>query len=181
MGGGKPLELKTERFLGKNWFQAKWKRICEMLYLLHKSFCELIAKIGIFIFPSGEPATPNFPQLLHETLAGPAPAPAVSAVTGKLLAQVFSGLFCFFSWRKEWFCKLVILFLNAPVRRALHQPNPPINGAVLPTVSLWTGLWEWRRLLLNLRHEGMHLTEVRIWRETWKNWDLKNIFQELSK
>lgn len=57
-------------------------------------------------------------------------------------------------------------FRNAPVRRALNQPNPPINGAVLPTVSLWTGQWERRRLLLNVRHEGMHSTEAGIWRET---------------
>lgn len=90
-----PLKLRTERFVGKNWFQAKCKRICELLYLLHESSYELIAEIGIFIFPSGEPVTPNFPQLLHETLAGPAPAPAVSALTGKLLSQGLCGLFFF--------------------------------------------------------------------------------------
>lgn len=91
VGEGKPLKLKTVRFLGKNWFQAKWKRICKLVYLLHESSYELIV-----IFPSGEPVTPNFPQLLHEALAGPAPAPAVSAVTGKLLSQGVFVLFCLF-------------------------------------------------------------------------------------
>lgn len=95
-----PLKLKTERFLGKNRFQTKWKRICKLLYLLLGSSYEMIAEIGIFIFLSGEPVTPNFPQLLHEVLAGPAPAPAVSAVTGKLLSQGFCVLFCFFSGGK---------------------------------------------------------------------------------
>lgn len=140
-GGAKPLKLKTERFLGKNRCQTKWKRICELLYLLLGSSYELIAEIGIFIFLSGEPVTPNFPQLLHEALAGPAPAPAVSAVTGKMLSQGFFVLFCFFSGGKGDL-QIGDFFWNAPMRRALHQPNPPISCAVLPTVSLWTGLWE---------------------------------------
>lgn len=77
------LKPEAERFLSKNWFQAKWKRICK-----HGSCCELTAEVGDLspsLAHAGEPVAPWLPSgALHgcawaKPLAGPAPAlPRVS-------------------------------------------------------------------------------------------------------
>lgn len=117
---------------------------------------------GIFGFPHwGTGSSPTFqPQLCLWSYRKP-------VITG------FSVCFAFF-WRKRWFWKKVISF-RMPWWGKLPTSSrliPPISCAMLPTVNLWKGLWDGGSFPptgMQCCSEGMRLSEVTIWKETWKN------------
>ena len=175
LGEGKPLKPKWERFLGKNWFQAKWKRICKLLNLPHGSSCELIAETGdwnLCLPPLGTGGSPLSFRCPHSSVSRAPGWPCSgsgsssgSAVTGKLLSWGY--LFCFaFSWKKRSLCKAVVSFgmprwgrlILDICGQAVHQRPSSLSGlwcVCLPVSSAgFQGLQRGFAVLLAVARRG---------------------------